>query len=241
MALTTTELKQTEEYAQKARQGDMMAVNFFATLKSQGTSRSKEFLDAKSAFDAEANSGLSVDPQMGESLGLNSTQVKDCKEATIRYFKKDRQAVAFFAACEHGAAAGSTASAGMLTLRDEILKTLNGLPKEKREALLTGTSKEETKDTTSLDSETAVAVQSGTNAPPVSTLTVAGVVTTMPATLDEAHLTVIRSAIDANYLFTAAAVRPLVDALEDAVKFIDSTHKAPTQTELPLDITPTKP
>jgi hypothetical protein len=68
-----------------------------------------------------------------------------------------------------------------------------------------------------------------------------GVVTTMPAVLDEAHLSLIRDAINENYIFTAAAVKPLVDALEDAIKTIDDIHKTPSQTELPPDITSIKP
>lgn len=124
MALTAQELQNVLETHSRAKSGDPFAIKFFTDLKAQNTTRAREFLNARDNFEAESTSGVMVDPGLQESLGLTAQQMKDCKEATFRYAKKDRAAITFFLGCERGADAGVTASAAMLTMRDAILATL---------------------------------------------------------------------------------------------------------------------
>jgi hypothetical protein len=128
MALSAIELQLTLEYAAKAKMGDSQAQMFFKNLEAQGTSRAKEFLDARSSYEEETGTGVQVDPTLVQSLGLNPTQIKDCKRATFQYAQGDQMAIAFFAGCERGKAAGIMPSTAMLVYRDAILLTLGKYP-----------------------------------------------------------------------------------------------------------------
>ncbi len=249
MALSPSEMQGARDYAQKLKQGDKQAEMFWTSIKSQasgaqgvqGIARAKEFLNVLEMYEMETGTGLTVDASLVEKLGLNAQQVRDCKEVTMRFVKGDQQAIAFFNGCERGMNAGNPASAGMLTLRDEILKSMgkNNSGATIPESVQKGIPPQDVMRAAGASEEAIRAIAVGSRAAAAESGEGLPVVTSLPP-LDEAGLAVIEQACKRGHPFAAGAVLDLVSEIRELHAVLQTglpselaTGEAPSVTHSP--------
>ena len=223
MALTPSEMQGARDYAAKMKQGDSQAQMFWTSIKSQasgaqgvqGIARAKEFLNVLEMYEMETGTGLTIDASLVEKLGLNAQQVRDCKEVTMRFVKGDQQAIAFFNGCERGMNAGNPASAGMLTLRDEILKSMgkNNNGATIPESVKQGIPPEEVMRAAGATTDALRAIMMGRSAPADDGGGLP-LVTSLPP-LDMAGLAIVQQAVKRGHPFSAAAVQDLLNEIDE--------------------------